>query len=135
MPETIGHLLRKPQHMFSVLSMILLPDAPMQVRNTLIIINPVHLKRHKVVQSLLFADNMLWSLVQHVGPTPDYELIRSWLGQCDREHMQCRAAVNTEKLASIRLIDVQSQRLVSYIPGVQYVRPASFNIQSIAINA
>ncbi|OAG06466.1 HET-domain-containing protein [Paraphaeosphaeria sporulosa] len=56
-----------------------------------------------------------------VGPCPDYALIRSWLGQCNKEHRECQILGSTENLKIITLIDVQNQRLVRYKPGLQYV--------------
>ncbi|KAL5388756.1 hypothetical protein DPSP01_002862 [Paraphaeosphaeria sporulosa] len=59
--------------------------------------------------------------VRPVGRTPDYALIRSWLGQCDKEHKQCQPRSDARKLKTITLIDVRNRRLVPYKPGSQYV--------------
>ncbi|KAF2449744.1 HET-domain-containing protein [Karstenula rhodostoma CBS 690.94] len=59
--------------------------------------------------------------VRPVGISPDYALIRSWLGQCEKEHNQCRANGHTGKLKLITLVDVRARRLVQYQPGMQYV--------------
>ncbi|KAF9741782.1 hypothetical protein PMIN01_01321 [Paraphaeosphaeria minitans] len=59
--------------------------------------------------------------VRPVGVYPDYKLIRSWLGQCEKEHSQCRVHGNAEKLVLITLIDVRTRRLVQYQPGMQYM--------------
>jgi hypothetical protein len=67
-----------------------------------------------------FTDMMVLHLVRPVGETPAYTLIRSWLGQCDKEHEQCQPEGNAEKLKTICLIDVRLRRLVPYRPGSQY---------------
>ena len=61
--------------------------------------------------------------VKQVDPqTPDYSMIKGWLHRCDELHHTTCRPLASENLERIKLVDVETRRIVKYPPdGCDYI--------------